>query len=291
MATTTSDKEKNNKLLVKYSNVMNEISLKDLNKRELNLFMFLFAKAKNEGSNEIKIPLEHFVKTLDPEGNYLTSREKIKKAIKSTYDKTDKLYTIDTDKDFTIFHLLNYAKYVYETDSITYQVNSEFLRILNDFGKDNPFTQFELERFLKLESKHSKNLYRQLMQWKKTGEMDIDIEDFKFRMELSASYTPRDIMQKVIKPSIEELLEKGYFAELRVEPKKSWGRGGKINGYVFYFKECVNDEMPGQQVLAIKGEDGEVKFRTKSNKPKKTQVDFEQNNYDFKALEEKLLNQ
>lgn len=279
-------------LLVKYENVMNEITLSDLTSRELNLFMYLIAKSRDRQDEEIVISRNDFVKMVDPDHQYMATNEKIKKAIKKFASKIDKLYEYETDEEYVIFHVFDDLTYNKTKEDLTFSVNKKFVNILNVFGKKNPFTQFEYARFFQLESKHTKNLYRQLMQWKPTGEWYVTIDEFRFLFGLSKNYAARDIHAKVIKPSIKELLDKRYFASLTCEQSKK-GRGGRVVGYHFAFTEAVNDKEPARpKQLSFFGKDAEGNKIVKAQPDPKNNPkvhNFHEREYDYEQLMKEAL--
>ena len=237
-------------LLVKYSNVMNEITLAHLKPSELDMFVYILAMAKNRQDQVVAIDDELFISILDPKKQVFTSETKLKKGVYNLRKKVNELYAWDDVENgiFRTFNIFSKLDYDYVNHKVICKIDETFAYLLNDFGKNNPFTSFEFEQFFKLTAKHSKNLYRQLMQWKTKGSMYISIDDFRMIFGLSDKYSPRDIKAKVINPSIKELLDKNYFAKLVCETS-THGKGGKVYGYNFYFAEAVNDQVPGQMYI------------------------------------------
>ena len=280
-----------NELLVKYSNVMNDITLAHLKPTELDMFMYILAKAKNQETELVSIDEEVFISVLDPKKQVFTSETKVKNGVYNLRKKVNELYAYDDveNKIFKTFTIFSRLEYDYGNHKVLCKIDETFAWLLNDLGKGNPFTSFEYERFFMLTTKHSKNLYRQLMQWKTRGDMYISLDDFRFIFGLSDKYSPRDIMAKVIKPSLKELLEKKYFAKLECVPS-THGKGGKVYGYNFYFTECVNDDMPGQ-ISMFTDEQGNTQYRTKSKKSEKSKFsNFNERDYDYDALMKDITN-
>lgn len=273
-------------LKVKYHNDMNAISTKNLNEVDLNVFMALCAKAKDKNISEIELSFDEFIEASGLEKkSTVNTRKKIIDFIDSRYSKFSILeYKKKSDKGLIRFYLVN-RLYVPEDENVVrMRIDEDFLYILNT---NKNFTKFLLSDFVDLKGKYAKNLYRLLVQYDDTGWADFTLSDFKEYMGIPSGYRPKDITEKVIKPSIEELKAKKLFNEINYEVKKARNRGAEVKGYHFNFTVAVNDDMNGQlDIFTYMDENGKQQFR---NKKKNSFNNFPQNTYDFKELEEKLL--
>lgn len=78
------------------------------------------------------------------------------------------------------------------------------------FELKSHFTSYRLNRASGLQSVYSWRLFELLMQFKKTGLLNISIDDFSKSLELSETYT-KDfgaMRRKVIEPAVKEIREK-----------------------------------------------------------------------------------
>ena len=131
-----------------------------------------------------------------------------------------------------------------EQQTLTVAVNEHFRFILNELVKN--FTRFDLNEFVKLDSKYSKTLYRLLKQFKTTGKYETRLDDFRKRMDCPA-YSTKYMMDKIIKPSLEELQH--YFTDLKCTVQYAHKRGRPVEGYVFTFepeKSAQTEEIPAE---------------------------------------------
>ena len=173
---------------------------------------------------------------------------------------------------FVLFH--TFSVNVNE-EILIVSVNEKFAFILNDLTKN--FTRFELEQFLKIESKHAKNLYRLLKQYRTTGFLEVSLSDFREKMDCPESYTNKHIMDKIIKPSLKEIIDRDYFQNLQCETKYAKKKGRPVIGYIFTFT-----------AEKIEGKAGNRK-EYDNDTTKNRFINFHQREYDFDALEKELL--
>lgn len=123
-----------------------------------------------------------------------------------------------------------------------------------------------------------------LKQYRSTGHYEVNIEEFKKIMDYPETYTSKYIMDKIIKPSVDELDNKSYFQKLQCESKYAHKRGKPVIGYIFTF----TPENTGSR------EDYSQKERTVPEKNKKCKngyINFSQRTYDYEELEKDLLKQ
>lgn len=96
------------------------------------------------------------------------------------------------------------------------------------------FTQYMLSEVSKMQGAYSVRVYELLVQYKKTGERSISIEDFRFMLDLGTRYKQfNDLLKRVIQPSIDEINEQ---TDLKVtaQPQKT---GRKFTHIKFTIKQ------------------------------------------------------
>lgn len=238
-------KQKSNELKVKYHNDLNCIKTTKLSEVDLNVFFSLCAKAKEKNATEIEIDFDKFLEISGLQNkSTVNTRKKMIDFIDKKYEILHKLeYKRKTDKSIVRFPLINKLTVEEDEDTIKLRIDEDFLYILNT---ESDFTKFILANFISINGKYSKNLYRLLMRYEDTGWADYGMDDFKDYMGIPKGYRPKDITEKIIKPSIEELKNKGLMSDVRCEIKKSRRQGNEIKGFHFEFEVCVNDEKHGQ---------------------------------------------
>lgn len=288
--------QEHNKYIVKYNNAMNEIPFSGFYPAELNLLMVLCSKLKEKGTDEIMLTFSE-IRSLSKfwsRGN--------KPLILSLINMNHKLQQISCDiaMDGHIYQLVLFYAFDIDTNNstLTISVNPKYSFLLNNLSRN--FTRFELSEFVSLEGKYDKLLYMILKQFRTTGIVKIDSQTFRERMDIPASYQNRDVMQKIIKPSVSAL--NAVFSNLTVEIIKSNTWGHHVTGYIFKFDaEPIRDEEQQEQTEPKSLEektDVADKQDTSPSLPYKmvppragkrgSFFDFEQRDYDYDDLTKQI---
>lgn len=112
------------------------------------------------------------------------------------------------------------------------------------------YTSFELAQHNALKSSYSKNAFRQLKRFKRTGWWEVSIEEFRRLMDIPEKYRMSDIRKRVIGPIKEELPQ--YFENLSIKEKKGGATGRQVLSLKFRFKPQLDkgiwhdDEIYGE---------------------------------------------
>lgn len=227
--------------IVKYNNQMNDVNFKDFSPTELDLLMTICSKMKEQGLTIIEFSFEQLkrISNYDPK----QSNKKFIKDLEKTYDKLIQLnFKIGDDRNFTKFVLFNEYTVKGDEGTVTIGVNPKFYFVLNELTSN--FTRFELKEFIDLKSKYSKECYRRLKQFRRTGLWTVEIDEFRRILGIPESYEMKDLTKRVLKPIQEELSP--IFKNLQIEKIKKKGaysgRGNKVTHIVFTFEK--EDEVP-----------------------------------------------
>lgn len=110
---------------------------------------------------------------------------------------------------------------------------------LFEIKRSNGFTCYHLKQTSALRSVYAWRLFELMMQFKKTGLLRIDIEDFYYAMEvpLSCKKDFFNLKNRVIEPAINELRSKNNM-QIIWESKRKNGR--KVTGLEFRFTKPLN---------------------------------------------------
>lgn len=227
--------------VVKYNNKMNEIKFKNFTPIELNLLMTICSKMKEKDLEIIEFSFDQLKKISNYDSTKSTKR--FITDLEKTYKKLINLdFRIETEDKIIGFVLFSKYEIDFRKQTVTIGVNPEFKFILNNFSK--LYTRFELQEFINLKSKYSKECYRRLKQFRNTGEWNISIEKFKELLDIPENYEMRDINKRVLKPIIEELTP--LLKNLKIEKLRKKGayagRGNKITRIIFTFEK--DNEIP-----------------------------------------------
>lgn len=225
---------KNQNIIVKYDNQLNNFNYGRFTAVEADIFFSLIAKIK------------------DTNGLLMMSFDDLK-TLSNYYSRDEKRFVHDVENTFTKYLNLKYK----EDDGDVIKITNVFQRLMiardkrlvvvevtpgmEDviFSLSENFTRFELQEFTTIKGSYSKSLYRLLKQFRHTGYFKISMEDFKFKLDVPKSYKVTHIDEVILKPSIKEL--SSCFENLKVEKeykKSSSGKGRPaVVGYIFTFEK------------------------------------------------------
>lgn len=270
--------------VVKYDNYMNGLKFTGFTSMDFNFLMMLCNKLRDKDTSEITISFEELRKkagyTQHPTKQFISDLRRMN-------DKLMKITcSLETKNKIIMFVLFPTFEIDINEQLLTVSVNEKFKFILNEIVKN--FTRFDLDEFVKLDSKYSKTLYRLLKQYRSTGHYEVSLEVFREKMDIPKSYTNRDVMSKVINTSLKEL--QNCFQNLICTAKYAHKRGQPVMGYIFTFdpEERVQRADKEQEPKSQK------KAATKQKKSKTVNrfTNYEQRGYsseDYKEMEEILL--
>lgn len=195
-------KEKD-KEIVRYNNDLNNKTyLKNFNALELNFFMAICSKIKEQGTvevnftfNELKKKIQYDRETTRNTDNFIS---KLRSTNKKILNSICEIETKDYIDQFILFPTFRISK---KTGTLTVRINQDYAYLLNDFSN---FTEFGLANFIKLSSKYVKLLYKELMQFKSTGKAFFKMEDFRKKLDIPNSYNFSKVKDRILLPSIKD---------------------------------------------------------------------------------------
>ncbi len=274
--------------VVKYDNYMNGLKFTGFTTTDFDFLMLLCSKMRDKNVTELTIPFEDLRQKT---GYTRTSIQKFRTDLERMNEKlmrvTCKLKTETRTLMFVLFPTFDINL---ENQTLTVCVNEKFKFILNELVKN--FTRFDLNESIRLDSKYSKSLYRLLKQFKSTGKLEIRLDEFRRKMDIPSTYTNRDVMSKVINPSLKELQD--YFSNLQCTVQYARKRGRPVTGYLFTFQP-EERVQPASQPIVQKQKKSVVKKTFKPQEKRKSTnkfCNFEQHHYskeDMELIERALL--
>lgn len=215
--------------IVKYNNDLNSLSFGKFKEKELDLFFSLCFKAKEQGTNLIKID---FVELRSLSSYQNRSLKRFVADLENTYTKMLSLNMVikHSELSFTKFNLFNEYTVNVEEKNITIQVNERFKNFLNKLLKN--YTKFELENLVTLKSSYSKNMFRLLKQWegqeKELKQKEFSLDELRNLLDIPIKYDASKINDKILKPIKKELSK--FLHNLEITPIK---KGRTIIAYKF----------------------------------------------------------
>lgn len=219
------------KEIIKYSNKLNNIPLKNFEKVDLNFFYAICAKVREKGSELVEIPLDE-IKVMTEYKS--TSVERFKSDLIRMNEKLRSCHGIyETDDEIVQFNLFSTFTIVKSRKVLKIRLNPDVAWLLNNITKE--FTSFELQEYVSLDGIYAKALYRLLKQWKTHGcTKKYGVSELKELLSIP-DYETRRFLDKIINPAVDEINKSGAFKNLRCEVIHAKKRGRPVEGYVFHF--------------------------------------------------------
>lgn len=245
------------KEIVTYDNRLNELRFPEFKEQEMNIFCNLLYHLKDKETQIIKFTasevsnffgsaydsklLAFMLKTMADRMRqrgfeYITHNDNRTSYNYITMFPTFKINTIKNLK--AIDHLD--AEIL---ESLEVRINPDFSYLINKLNSN--FTQFELAEFMSLSGKYAKRLYMLLKQFRHSGLLKLDFDEFRRRLDIPTKYRISEIDKEILKSAVKELSEeknlfnmpRTAFKNLKYEKIKGRGRGrgGIVVGIEFTF--------------------------------------------------------
>lgn len=259
-------KEKD-KEIVKYNNDLNNKTyLKNFNGLELNFFMAICSKIKEQGTNEVIFSFNELKKKIQYDRETTRNTDNFISKLRSTNRKIlnsiCEIETKDYIDQFVLFPTFRISK---KTGTLTVRINQDYAYLLNDFSN---FTEFGLANFIKLSSKYVKLLYKELMQFKSTGKLYLTMEDFRKKLDIPDSYNFSKVKDRILVPAIKDFsfifkkfkivttYNNGDEIEINENTEEKRGDKRKVTNINFYFvlgtKEDIIEVPVPKEILKDK---------------------------------------
>lgn len=260
--------------LVVIHNDFNNVSLKALKEKELDILMSVCYKLRDEGTKEVKLSFAE-LKELSQYHN--KNLERFVKDVEGVFNKFLKLrFRYEDDKRIVNFVLFTRSEIQKDNKSVSIKVNEEYKYILNELTGN--YTKFELNQFVKLNSQYSKNLFRLLKQFSSTGWREFLLSDFRDLLDIPEKYRISEIDKKVLNEKIITELSES-FNNLKVIKLKN---GRSVHKIRFEWDKTEVEVLPktakekmAKQVLKQVEKDKNNKIDL-DNKKVVTQEEFEE---------------
>lgn len=208
-----SESVKKNNRIIKYDNSFNKTSLSVLTEVQSDILMSVLERMGKEVSqdvhgNDCYVAKYQFKEIRD----MIDSKNMQAKRIKKVFD--DLLNTKVELYENGIYTKANLFSSYSLTDRSTAEIvlSSELTNKLL-IGKEK-YTILELDEYVNLKTKYSKELYRLLRQFRHTGLLIIKKADLIKSLNPPKSYNEYDFVRKIVLPSIDD--NKEYFNKLRI---------------------------------------------------------------------------
>ncbi|GAA8192845.1 hypothetical protein HpBT143_15140 [Helicobacter pylori] len=237
---------------ITYHNNTNKVNLGKLSEREANLLFAIFQKLKDQGNTLIRFEPQDLKRML----NIDISNERLSEVVVKLWDsiKTADFWKISETETSIIqenYMLFSRCKIELNKPSkdlkyLEVQLNDSYQYLLNNLGMGQ-YTSFNLLEFQRVRGKYAKTLYRLLKQYKSTGILSVEWEQFRELLDIPKDYEMRNIDQKVLTPSLKELKKIYPFEHLSYKKERRSHDKRKVTHIDFYFEQLPQGETKQQK--------------------------------------------
>lgn len=208
--------------LVKYDNTFNKTSLSVLTKIQSDILMSVLEKMGkeveiDEDGNKCYIARYEFKEIRDLIDSKNMQAHKIKKVFDELLNTQVEFFG---DGIYTKANL--FSSYSLTDRSTAEIVLSSQMTSKMVLGKSK-YTILQLEEYVSLKTKYSKELYRLLRQFRSSGLLIIKKEDLLSALKPPKSYDEYNFIQKALNPAIEDVSR--YFEDLKIVNLEKRGNG------------------------------------------------------------------
>ncbi len=244
---------------ITYHNNTNKVNLGKLSEREANLLFAIFQKLKDQGNTLIRFEPQDLKRMIMVKSN-LTNRQLLQ-ILKNLLDNisganfwiikehVENGEVYEDHKSYMLFKQfeIRIHKPTQNIEYLEVQLNDSYQYLLNNLGMGQ-YTSFKLLEFQQVRGKYAKTLYRLLKQYKSTGILSVEWDQFIELLDIPKDYEMRNIDQKVLTPSIKELKKIYPFEHLsyKKERRNSHDRR-KVTHIDFYFEQLPQGETKEQK--------------------------------------------
>lgn len=274
------------KEIVKYHNDFNKLRLPSFNELEQNLLFGMLMKIRDKQKCEFTADeLKEFISSKNPTTKelYNYAIEVKNKFFRANFTEVKKLESGEFEE--ATYHLFKRCSIFYneneKQERLLTKINLEiypiFAYLVNELTAN--FTRFELAEFISINGKYTKTLYRLLKQYRHTGILKIEWNEFLRVMDISENYSQTNIDKWILKPAIKELSQpknlfdtkRTPFNELsykKIKDPKGRGRGGKVIGIEFYFTPEPQRNEIKEGIKKLKKLNNNLEKNSKPQEPK-----------------------
>lgn len=233
--------EKNKNKITQYKNEVNGIPMRNWTAEEMNIFFAILTQIRDKGTRKLEFDKYQLQELIDYTGKY---DKRFSETMQALGKKIQSLtYYESTSNSFLMMPLFTLFKSEWTDDlsvvKLIVAVNPDFEYILNGW-KENHWTKFIYDEFLKIESTYSKTLFRLLKQWRTKGKREFSIHEFKRLMDIPDSYVVGMITKRIVTKSVKDL--QPYFSGLKVKIVKSNKQGNPVIAYEFTWEAEQTEE-------------------------------------------------
>lgn len=135
-------------------------------------------------------------------------------------------------------HFMSKLDYIDKEGTIIFEFHEDFIPMILEL--DKRFTTYDIEVIAKIDGRYAMRLFEMLMQYKNVGQLEISLDELRFRFALKNDEYARmdNFKRNVLDISVNEI-NKNTDLNVKYEQKK---RGKNITGFIFKFKKIKEKE-------------------------------------------------
>ncbi|GAA9168797.1 hypothetical protein HpHA187_15380 [Helicobacter pylori] len=243
---------------ITYHNNTNKVNLGKLSEREANLLFAIFQRLKDQGNTLIRFEPQDLKRMIMVKSN-LTNRQLLQ-VLKNLLDNisganfwiirehVENGEVYEDHKSYMLFKQfeIRIHKPTQNIEYLEVQLNDSYHYLLNNLGMGQ-YTSFKLIEFQQVRGKYAKTLYRLLKQYKSTGILSVEWDQFRELLDIPKDYEMRNIDQKVLTPSLKELRKIYPFEHLSYKKERRSHDRRKVTHIDFYFEQLPQGETKQQK--------------------------------------------
>ncbi len=240
-----------------YHNNANKVNLGKLSEREANLLFAIFQRLKDQGNTLIRFEPQDLKRMLGIKISY----DNLTRTARSMWNK---IKTADfwevrdiivngrecvSEKNYMLFQVCEIVSDK-ETREFLYmdiQLNIGYQYLLNNLGMGGQYTSFNLLEFQQVRGKYAKTLYRLLKQYKSTGILSVEWDQFRDLLGIPKDYDMTNIDKFVLKIALKELRKIYPFEHLSYKKERRSHDKRKVTHIDFYFEQLPQGETKKQK--------------------------------------------
>ncbi|GAA9426862.1 hypothetical protein HpHA283_15190 [Helicobacter pylori] len=244
---------------ITYHNNTNKVNLGKLSEREANLLFAIFQKLKDQGNTLIRFEPQDLKRMIMVKSN-LTNRQLLQ-ILKNLLDNisganfwiikehVENGEVYENHKSYMLFKQfeIRIHKPTQNIEYLEVQLNDSYHYLLNNLGMGQ-YTSFNLLEFQRVRGKYAKTLYRLLKQYKSTGILSVEWDQFRELLDIPKDYDMRSVDNFVLKIALKELRKIYPFEHLsyKKERRNSHDKR-KVTHIDFYFEQLPQGETKKQK--------------------------------------------
>lgn len=217
--------------LIFYDNKMNTLDFKNLDKKQLNIFMAIISQVPNaQKKNKLVIKI-NYERLRDLSGVSYESGPEVEKKVELLIKNLGTIaITWETPERYRYFSIFESVDWDKVNGTLTVIVSDAFKNIIDVMHNRANFTVLELRKYINLTSKAAKGLYMLLAQYKSTGVIyNLNVADLRRVLCVSEKTKNYEIISKHLVPALQVLKEEKCIVDFnKPEPIYSTFKGNPL---------------------------------------------------------------